>query len=70
MEEVEEPEHSLKAGKSPEVDNIPYELLNNGGKATTILAVICQRIWGNKMAGGANTIAHHTYTKGRQPQAM
>ena len=41
--------HSLKAGKSPGVDNIPAELLMNGGEAiTTVLAVICQKIWETK----------------------
>ena len=30
-EEVEEAVRSLKAGKSPGVDNIPSELLKNGG---------------------------------------
>ena len=38
--------YSLKAVKSPEVDNIPSELLKNGGEATTtVLRVICQKIW-------------------------
>ena len=37
--------HNLKAGKSPRVDNIPSELLKDGGKATTtVLTVICQKI--------------------------
>ena len=45
-EEVEEVVHSLKAGKSPGVDNIPSELLKNEGKTTkTVLTVICQKIW-------------------------
>ena len=35
--EVEEAVHSLKAGKSPGVDNILSELLKNGGEATTIV---------------------------------
>ena len=43
MEEVEEAVHGLKAGKSPGVDNIPSELLKNGGEATTVLT-ICQKI--------------------------
>ena len=34
-EEVEKAVRSLKAGKSPGVDNIPSELLKNGGEATT-----------------------------------
>ena len=37
--------YSLKAVKSPEVDNIPSELLKNGGEATSVvLTVICQKI--------------------------
>ena len=44
-EEVEEAVHSLKAGKSPGVDNIPSELLRNGGEATTtVMTAICQTI--------------------------
>ena len=47
--EVEEAVRSLKAGKSPEVDNIPSELLKNTGKATTtVLTAICQKIWESK----------------------
>ena len=43
-EEIEEAVRSLKAGKSPEVDNIPSELLKNTGKATTtVLTAICQK---------------------------
>ena len=45
-EEVEEAVRNPKAGKSPGVDNIPSELLKNGGKTTkTVLTVICQKIW-------------------------
>ena len=48
-EEVEEAVHSLKAEKSPGVDNIPLELLKNGGEATTTdLTAICQKIWETK----------------------
>ena len=44
--EVEEDVHSLKAGKSPGMDNIPSELLKNGGEATiAVLTVMCQKIW-------------------------
>ena len=44
-EEVEEAVCSLKAGKSSGVDNIPSELLKNGGEATTtVLTAICQKI--------------------------
>ena len=44
-EEIEEAVPSLKAGKSPVVNNIPSELLKNGGKATTaVLIVICRKI--------------------------
>ena len=41
-EGVEEAVLSLKAGKSPGVDNIPSELLKNGGKATIIVLTV---IW-------------------------
>ena len=34
-EEVEKAVRSLKAGKSPEVDSIPSQLLKNEGEATT-----------------------------------
>ena len=36
---------NLKAGKSPGVHNIPSELLKNGGETTTVLIVICQKMW-------------------------
>ena len=43
---VEEAMRNPRAGKSPGVDNIPSELLKNGGKTTkTVLTVICQKIW-------------------------
>ena len=44
-EEVEESVHSLKAGKSSEIDTISSELLKNGSEATTVLTVTCQKIW-------------------------
>ena len=45
-EEVEKAVHSLKTGKSPGVDNIPFEQLKNGGEATvTVLTMICQKVW-------------------------
>ena len=45
-EEVEEAVRNLRAGRSPGVDNIPSELLKNGGDTTpTVLTVICQKIW-------------------------
>ena len=48
-EEVEEAVRSLKAGKSPGVDNSPSELLKNGGEATTtVLTAIRQKIWETK----------------------
>ena len=38
--------HILKAGKSSGVDNIPTELLKNGGEATaTVLTALCKKIW-------------------------
>ena len=45
---------SLKAGESPGVDKIPFELLKNGGEATiTVLIAVCEKIretkeWLNK----------------------
>ena len=48
-EEAEEAVCSLKAGKSPGVDNIPSELLKNGVEATpTVLKAICKNIWKTK----------------------
>ena len=46
-EEVEEAVHSLKvkAEKSQGVDNIPSELLMNGDETTTVLKVMCWKIW-------------------------
>ena len=45
-EEVGEAVHSLKADKSPGVDDISSELLTNGDEATkTVLTVMCQKIW-------------------------
>ena len=44
-EEVEEAVRNPREGKSPGVDNIPSELLKNGGETTpTVLIVICQKI--------------------------
>ena len=44
-EDVEEVVHGLKAGKSLGVDNIPSQLLKNGGEATTsVLTAICKKI--------------------------
>ena len=63
--EVEVAVHSLEAGKSPGVDNIPSELLNNGDEATTVLTALCQKIWETK-----DTIFCHTFTKESQPQAL
>ena len=48
-EEIEEAVRSLKAGKSPEVDSIPTELLKKRGEATTtVLTAICQKTWQTK----------------------
>ena len=48
-DEVEEAVKKMKNGKSPGVDNIPGELIKNGGKAMIdALTVICQRIWTTK----------------------
>ena len=44
-EGVEEAVLSLKAGKSPGVDNIPSELLKHGGEATTtVLTALRKKI--------------------------
>ena len=43
-EEVEEAVRSLKTGKSSGVNNIPSELLKNGGQATTTVLTTCQKI--------------------------
>ena len=68
---VEEAMRNPRAGKSPGVDNIPSELLKNGDKKTTILTVICQKIWETKeMAEGVDTIARHTFTTEMPPEAM
>ena len=48
-EEVEAAVQSLKLGKSPGVDNVPSELVKNGGKEVVkALAAICQWIWEQK----------------------
>lgn len=48
-EEVEEAVHSLKAGKSPGIDNIPAELIKYGGEEMTkVLIALCQKIWETK----------------------
>ena len=40
--------HCLKAGKSPLVDNISELLKNGGAVTTTVLTVICKKIWETK----------------------
>ena len=48
-EEVEAAVQSLKLGKSPGVDNIPSELVKNGGKEVVkALTAVCQWIWEQK----------------------
>ena len=45
-EEVEAAVKSLKKGKSAGVDNIPAELLQQGGEAmVNALLIICNKIW-------------------------
>ena len=49
QEEVEEAVRSLKAGKSPGVDNVPGELVKHGGeKMMKALTALCQKIWNTK----------------------
>ena len=71
-DEAVEAVHGLKAGTSLRVDNIPSELLKNGGEYTrTVLTAICQKILETKKwPKGVDTIARHPFTKERQPQAM
>ena len=48
-EEVKEAMNSINKGKSPGVDNIPGELIKNGGEEMVkALTTICQRIWKDK----------------------
>ena len=48
-EEVGEAVRNPKAGKSPGVDNVPFEPLESGGVATTtVLTVMCKKIWEKK----------------------
>ena len=67
MEEVAEAVCSLKAVKSPGVDNISSELLKNGGEATAmVLTAVCQKDLGDEgMAKCVDTIACRTFTKER-----
>ena len=78
-EEDEEAVNTLKTGKSPGVDNIPSELLKNGGEATTtVLTAICQKIWETKEwpKSGHSLLSYlyqtttTTTTKQQQPQAL
>ena len=71
-EEVEVAVRGLKAGKSPGVDNIPSELLKNGGAATTavLTAIMPKDLGDEEMVEGVDTLTCHTFTKERQPQAM
>ena len=48
-EEVEEAIRSLPVGKSPGADNIPAELLKNGGSPLAdVVTSMCQKIWETK----------------------
>ena len=62
----------LTAGKSPRVDNIPSELLKNGGEATTtvLTAIMPEDLGGEGVAGEMNRIACHAFTKEGQLQAV
>ena len=64
-EKVEEAVRSLRAGKSPGVDNIPSELLKNGGEATTTVTIaMYKKIWKTNewLTAGVDTIARHIFT--------
>ena len=70
-EEVEESVCNPRAGKSPRVDNVPSELLKNGGETTTSPDSDMQEDLADEgMAEGVDTIAHHTLTTERPSQAM
>ena len=70
-EEVVKAVCSLKGGKSPGVNNIPSELLKNGGAATTavLTAIMPKDLGDEEMVEGVDTLTCHTFTKERQPQA-
>lgn len=44
-EEVEAAIRSLKNGKAPGIDNVPTELIKEGGSITIMLMKICKKIW-------------------------
>ena len=69
-EEAEDAVHSLKAGKSPGMDNIPSELLKNGSKKITSPDSNMEDLRDKGMVEGVDTIANHTFTIEWQPQAM
>lgn len=49
QKEVEAAVKSLKADKSPGIDNVPAELIKHGGEKTTeALTELCQKIWAQK----------------------
>ena len=62
-EEVEEAVRSLKAGKSPEVNNIPFELLKNGGRTTSPDSNMQEDLGEEGMAEGVDIITRHTFTQ-------
>ena len=67
QEEVETAIRSLKNGKSAFTDNIPAELIKNGGEAVIdILTTICNKIWQNRRAKSYNSrnfCKHHSPVK-------
>ena len=71
-EEVEEAMHDPRAEKSPGVDNIPSELLKNGGETNhnSPDSDMPEDIGNKGMAEGVGTIARHTFTIERSPQTM
>ena len=54
-EEADEAMRSLKTGKSLGVDNIPSELLKNGGEAT---ATVLKAIYRNGLKVGRNRLSY------------
>ena len=71
-EEAEEGVRSLKAGKSPGVDNVPFNLLKIGDEArtTVMTADMPENLGDEGISEGVDIIACHTFTKEGHSQAM